>query len=108
MEYRHERFNSLAPRGANLTQRLLYSRLTVSTHSPRGGRTKVCRSTCRNADVSTHSPRGGRTYDKTEVFHTRKRFNSLAPRGANAYRQGYVRPDASFNSLAPRGANLLI
>ena len=55
-------FNSLAPRGANLSRTATStSRTGVSTHSPRGGRTVVC----------------------LRVWYEPLRFNSLAPRGAN-------------------------
>ena len=39
--------------------------------------------TCTEASISTHSPRAGRTYGRHQIISNIKNFNSLAPCGAN-------------------------
>ena len=122
-------FNSLAPCGANrrLCVRIKKSKTfqltrpvwgepvarrsrsrdcSISTHSPRVGRTEVLpgdtftfdhfnslapcganlgspNSTSSAGKISTHSPRVGRTCHTFQLQHQRSHFNSLAPCGAN-------------------------
>ena len=122
-------FNSLAPCGANqmgfcaasdilpfqLTRpvwgeprhsQLIDSDRTISTHSPRVGRTRLSRGMGRvslyfnslapcganpeeqlhnnqRKQISTHSPRVGRTKEVPMTVQTIVHFNSLAPCGAN-------------------------
>ena len=123
-------FNSLAPCGANQRERLrAYAHRGFQLTRPVWGEPprESCR--CRARSISTHSPRVGRTARAEQHICHAGYFNSLAPCGANPELGIYLpmqnsfqltRPvwgeperDArggtryrDFNSLAPCGANL--
>ena len=101
---------------------------TISTHSPRVGRTttmqfvSILRSDFNSLapcganrvtdsndnwrpDISTHSPRVGRTFAELVTIMVTAHFNSLAPCGANHDVVGVAVQPGNFNSLAPCGAN---
>ena len=78
-------FNSLAPCGANRSWKHAQpSKKSISTHSPRAGRTLFV------------------PLERDPAGH----FNSLAPCGANPGSPSDVVISTDFNSLAPCGANL--
>ena len=58
-----------------------------------------------NRSISTHSPRVGRTPRHRLIQRFPQNFNSLAPRGANRHLLFFIASPPNFNSLAPRGAN---
>ena len=60
----------------------------------------------KNQSISTHSPRVGRTDYFTSALPEPQNFNSLAPCGANRDEYYYIQISIYFNSLAPCGANL--
>ena len=121
-------FNSLAPRGANPSPSALtaQSRIFQLTR-PAWGEPHSKRRRRLQCSISTHSPRVGRTPRRTGEARRHADFNSLAPRGANhtlravylfspsfqltrpawgePSRLRYAPPYRNFNSLAPRGAN---
>ena len=122
-------FNSLAPCGANhscIRKLILISPFqltrpvrgeprvcgadiddpTISTHSPRAGRTRRgCQIPQFFVRISTHSPRAGRTSRRLSCQNIFCHFNSLAPCGANRDDVHNRRRRCYFNSLAPCGAN---
>ena len=66
LQYRSTYFNSLAPCGANPSPcSVSISIASISTHSPRVGRTRARSVADLCADISTHSPRVGRTHSTT-------------------------------------------
>ena len=77
-------FNSLAPRGANPRRKTEWTTIrTFQLTRPAGGEPYDSRIAETELCVSTHSPRGGRTRKLRIVAVDMIRFNSLAPRGAN-------------------------
>ena len=123
-------FNSLAPRGANLLAACPNSkRFYFNSLAPRGANPDFTWVWGYHSTISTHSPRVGRTWMRLSLKKDRLNFNSLAPRGANRSflnrlattssfqltRPAWGEPGderaelqsfGDFNSLAPRGANL--
>ena len=132
VQLQHSRFdfNSLAPCGANHGILTFFARKgSISTHSPRAGRTLVAYdlATClfvfqltrpvrgeprrslrviTPSAISTHSPRAGRTMGAEVHELCDPNFNSLAPCGANLGLWHCLAVLPNFNSLAPCGANL--
>ena len=125
-------FNSLAPCGAN--QMSMIIAFTISafqlTRPVWGEPVKRFEERLATSTISTHSPRVGRTIDALIKTGEKENFNSLAPCGANlahclsdgetalisthSPRVGRtqnlaktVRHAENFNSLAPCGANLV-
>ena len=117
-------FNSLAPCGANraagghacayrqfqLTRPVWGEPLinifgtiatTISTHSPRVGRTLTRAGLYKRKSISTHSPRVGRTRVSNFISAWNTNFNSLAPCGANLAATSVRRPDCSFQLTRP-------
>ena len=95
-------FNSLAPCGAN---RAYYSaksgKKSISTHSPRVGRTLDPNVYCVPRFISTHSPRVGRTVIEMNSPYSSPYFNSLAPCGANRFAPTTSAPSCIFQLTRP-------
>ena len=101
-------FNSLAPCGANLY--LISSLRTLRSFQltrPVWGEPDEKDNYLHLSTISTHSPRVGRTRPYYIVYFPTCHFNSLAPCGANQDMRLVRRRAEYFNSLAPCGANLL-
>ena len=122
-------FNSLAPCGANPIYAYLESpsipfqltrpvwgepliahknieHLSISTHSPRVGRTNRRISGHTGDTISTHSPRVGRTRQLNASYEYRIGISTHSPRvGRTSLTSCYALVVNDFNSLAPCGAN---
>ena len=99
-------FNSLAPRGANLFGNCtIFSLSPFQLTRPAWGEPYNEIINTLTTSISTHSPRVGRTKQMTSIKYVSVNFNSLAPRGANLDLGGESGTILNFNSLAPRGAN---
>ena len=70
---------------------------------PAGGEPSTALKRCGVETVSTHSPRGGRTAIPTKIIKTQPRFNSLAPRGANLGSALNLAGEATFQLTRPAG-----
>ena len=103
---RGDNFNSLAPCGANqfLLAQVVIWNLFQLTRPVRGEPDETIRF-FRQFSISTHSPRAGRTCQYWRAGYYQSHFNSLAPCGANLFVVVAVRVKINFNSLAPCGAN---
>ena len=79
-------FNSLAPWGAN--HGVAFDERAIGEFQltrPVGGEPMAVEEANPQLSVSTHSPRGGRTPLVLEMLLAQAGFNSLAPWGANRY-----------------------
>ena len=126
---RDANFNSLAPCGANLSHISLSLILrSFQLTRPVWGEPPSTAGSSAATSISTHSPRVGRTPPPPPIISTTTHFNSLAPCGANharggtRYREIIIsthsprvgrtlrqiirrKRNRDFNSLAPCGAN---
>ena len=98
------RFNSLAPRGANLRSYSSYfCDLKFQLTRPAGGEPSFLQFLLLRPQVSTHSPRGGRTRRFYQPGRRRAGFNSLAPRGANQIIASPIVANIEFQLTRPAG-----
>ena len=119
-------FNSLAPCGANLAiLHNVFSNLSISTHSPRVGRTETAKSTdFKFAHFNSLAPCGanlvlnyggdediefqltrpvwGEPLEQQRAQKLRENFNSLAPCGANPRREGSILRKLYISTHSPR------
>ena len=98
------RLHSLAPRGANPTPPTNdNTSFTFQLTRPAGGEPQIVTQGWHTIVVSTHSPRGGRTRFSVVYTSPMPRFNSLAPRGANLTPLFLSVKDILFQLTRPAG-----
>ena len=103
-------FNSLAPRGANQRISACVRKCKyVSTHSPRGGRTPLPSTVIGTLLMfQLTRPAGGEPRAYSRAICGNKRFNSLAPRGANPDNSSIPLPEQPVSTHSPRGGRTAV